>query len=377
MQRPHGHIHSDDLGELPVLEQRTDQLPLSAAQIKHPRRLGRAQLRQDRLPPLYGERYRFLLGVHLLVHRVVDVLGVRVVRLGQPLQLQSFHGPARQCRAPRQIAADDHPLLRVVLQPALAGPQQLVDLIGRYPVVLGVVQHRQQHIQLPQRLGEPALPLQHQPYVTRIAPLRERRIQRHRLGLHRPAQRLEQLLHELRAAPRGQHRHLDPQRHRLSWQLRTRSALPLHRAGEDGAQRHGQQRGRRVRTVVDVLPECRIRSATTALALPATDQGDRIDLQQQRRRAPLRVGLRVEDIRGSVRRRELLGVVGMLVQQVSEIGRGTVGTAGGGYRQEHAIEYRVPRSAAPPVFRWRPPPGTPGGRSQPSCDCTCEEISSR
>ena len=77
-----------------------------------------------------------------------------------------------------EIAAGDQLLLGVVGQPALARPQQLVDLVGRDPVVLGVVEHRQQHIQVPQRVGEPQLALQHEAYVARVAPLGELLVQR-------------------------------------------------------------------------------------------------------------------------------------------------------------------------------------------------------
>jgi len=54
-------------------------------------------------------------------------------------------------------------------------------------------------------------------------------------------------------------------------------------------------------------------------ALSPADQADRIDLEQQRGRAPLRRRLRVEDVRLTSRDGERLEFVRVLVQQVRQI----------------------------------------------------------
>ena len=73
--------------------------------------------------------------------------------------------------------------------------------------------------------------------------------------------------------------------------------------------------------------------ATAALAPP--DQRHRVDLQEQCGRAPLDGRLGVEDVCRAVGGGERLRVVGMLVQQVAEVGRGALWGAGGTDRQEH------------------------------------------
>ena len=39
-------------------------------------------------------------------------------------------------------------------QPAPAGPEQLVDLVGALPVVLGLIEHREQDVELVQGVGQ-------------------------------------------------------------------------------------------------------------------------------------------------------------------------------------------------------------------------------
>ncbi len=207
---------------------------------------------------------------------------------------------------------------------------------GATRVVLGVVENRQQDVQVAQRLGEgQRLRIEDETHVPRVAPLRELRVQRDRFGRHRPAERLEELTYELGTAPGRDRGHLDVQRACLVREFGLRPALAPHRAAEHGAQRDREQRGGSVRAVVDVLRERRVRRTAASLALAAPDERHRVDLQQQRGRAALGGRLGVEDVRGAVGRGEPLRVVGMLVQQVAEVGRGTFRGAGGADRQEH------------------------------------------
>jgi hypothetical protein len=81
--------------------------------------------------------------------------------------------------------------------------------------------------------------------------------------------------------------------------------------------------------------------AAAALALAAPDQRHRVDLQQQRGRAPLGGRLGVEDVRRAVGGREHLRLVGMLVQQEAEVGGGALWGTGGTDRQEH---WNLPRN---------------------------------
>src|SRR5690606_32449177 len=96
-----------------------------------------------------------------------------------------------------------------------------------------------------------------------------------------------------------------------------------------------EQRGGRGGAVVDVLGEGGVGCAAAALALAPADQGHRVHLEQQRHRAAFLVGLGVEDVRPPAGGGERLRLVGMLVQQETEVGRGALGNAGGADRQEH------------------------------------------
>ncbi|RPK56768.1 hypothetical protein EES43_23390 [Streptomyces sp. ADI96-02] len=155
----HRHVDADDLGEAHVLEECLHQLALSAAQIEDAARPGGAQRTEDRGAPLLGERNGPLLGVGALVHRVVDAVHVEVVGLGEARQLQGLRGPPGEPPAVGEVAPGDQVAFGVSGQPALTGPQQLVHLVGRHPVVLGVVEHRQQDVELAQGVGQPQLAL--------------------------------------------------------------------------------------------------------------------------------------------------------------------------------------------------------------------------
>jgi len=109
-------------------------------------------------------------------------------------------------------------------------------------------------------------------------------------------------------------------------------------AGERGAEglldRHREHAGGGVRPVVDVLAE----RCVTSGALAVADQANRIDLEQQRGRAPLRRRLRVEDVCLTSRDGERLEFVRVLVQQVPQVGRWR---AGGRDGQQHTALWLV------------------------------------
>jgi hypothetical protein len=109
----------------------------------------------------------------------------------------------------------------------------------------------------------------------------------------------------------------------------------LTTTGERGAEglldRHREQAGGGVRAVVDVLGEFGVAALVLVPVVPP-DQGDRVDLEQQRSRAPLWRRLRVEDVCLASRNGERLQPVRVLVQQVPQVG---CWRAGGGDGQQH------------------------------------------
>ena len=201
-------------------------------------------------------------------------------------------------------------------EPALASPQQLLDLGVVDPVVLVVVEHRQQDVQVIEQIGQSALRRESQADVAARAPLRISGIQPDRLDVDPVPQRLEQSTDELRAALGGHDGDPGLQRDRRGRQLLMTLARPGHRGLEHRHQRHRHERRRDVGPVVHVLREGEARGAA---ASPHQTNG--IDVDQQRDGAPLRRGLRIEDARPPERQRDRLLAVRVLVQQKAQVRR--------------------------------------------------------
>ena len=177
LERARGHVGGDDLGERVVAEQGGGEGTLAAADVGDPARAGRPQHGEHGAAALLGQRHRCIgrslligrgrpsgrdgydqagLAVRLLIgvgHGVVERLRLGIVDLGQPGQRGRVQaGPVRQ------VPARDQRLLRVPGEPARTGPDQLVDLVGADPVVLAVVEHGQQDVQVVERVGQPERP---------------------------------------------------------------------------------------------------------------------------------------------------------------------------------------------------------------------------
>ncbi len=89
-----------------------------------------------------------------------------------------------------------------------------------------------------------------------------------------------------------------------------------HRRAKDLAERDREHAGRRVRPIIDILPQ----RETLVFSTATTNQRDRVDFQHQRRGALMLRRRRVEDMRVPGGDVEGLHPVGMLVQQEPEIG---------------------------------------------------------
>ncbi len=102
-----------------------------------------------------------------------------------------------------QVATGDELPLGVVGEPVTATAEQLVDLVVADPVVLVVVEHRQEHVQVLQDVLDPGYRRQAYIKVRAQSPLDEAAVERSSGGDHLVAERLEQRPEHLLAAPAG------------------------------------------------------------------------------------------------------------------------------------------------------------------------------
>ena len=202
-------------------------------------------------------------------------------------------------------------------EPVAAPPQQLVHLVGTDPVVLGVVEHREQHVAVLQR-GTHGVPAgQPSRCATAVSPSREPGIERDGSALHVVAQRIEQPSQNRRPAPQRNDRKVDLEIEGLRNQIRAVLAPAVQCRAIQPAQRDAQDRGRHVRPIAQVGLET---SGPALSAVPC--RADGIDLDIGRRRAALLSGLRVEDMGAPEPDIDRAHPIRVLVQQVPQIGGG-------------------------------------------------------
>ena len=91
-----------------------------------------------------------------------------------------------------EVAAGDELARRMVGQPGAAVGQELAGLVVADPVVLVVVEHRQQDVEVGEQVGQPHRPPQAHREVAAVAPRGEPRVERDRFGRHLVVERLEE-----------------------------------------------------------------------------------------------------------------------------------------------------------------------------------------
>ena len=205
-QRPRRHVDGDDQLDAAFGEQIPGQQAVTAAEVAHRPCARRTQRGEDRAAPLLGQGHGPVRAVQgeAALDRVVELLGLGVVDLGQPGQRRGGQLPPVG-----QIPAGDELLVRMGREPAAARADQLVDLVVADPVVLRVVQHGQQHVQVVERIGEPDACGQPDVEVARLAPLGHGRIELPGRGLDLPAERLEQAAQQVGPAAARHRRHVN------------------------------------------------------------------------------------------------------------------------------------------------------------------------
>jgi hypothetical protein len=192
-------------------------------------------------------------------------------------------------------------------QPALAPGEQLVELVLPDPIVLGVVEHRQQHVQMRKQILKPTGRAQLDSKIRALTPGRELGIEGQPLGRDRVAERLEQPTKQGLAAPTRQHRKLGLERDRSVGEFGSISARALERRAEHPRERDAEKRGRDVGTIVDVLPQ---RPGVARRPPRAADEADGIEVEEQRRGAAILPGDRVKHVRATERQPVGLAAVG-------------------------------------------------------------------
>ena len=92
----------------------------------------------------------------------------------------------------RKVSASNQLALRMLSKPSLASPNQLANFIVAHPIMLGVVENRQEHVKLVESICETNLSGQCEIRIARFAPRRESFVQWNRSRGHFPSERLEQ-----------------------------------------------------------------------------------------------------------------------------------------------------------------------------------------
>jgi hypothetical protein len=308
-QRPNGDVNAGDPLEGAILHQRLEELSASAPEVDHGSRSGSAERGDHCADPLVGEAHRSfersLLGV---TGRLLGVGVIRVVR-------ESGECLAGQRRTVAEVASRDQIAVGVGTEPLAALVEELLDLATLHPVVLVVVHHRKQDVEVAKEFPNPHGPHDPEVEVATITPGREVVIKRDRGRGHLVPQGFEQPADELFTSPAGHDRKVRLEREGSLGKLGPVLASSRECRTEQLGDRDAHERGGDVRSVVHVVGE---RERLPAASTP--DQADRVDFQQERHRAPLGGRFRIQDVRlpvGDVDRPDVLGI---LVQKETEVG---------------------------------------------------------
>ncbi len=213
-------------------------------------------------------------------------------------------------------------------KPSFTTLQQLLDLVVGYPVVLLIVEDRNQHIEVGEQILQPNSTCDGQCDIGRRSPFRELVVKLRALHFYGVAQRLEETPDQIFTATGRDDRQMGSQRNRRLRKFRSIFAPPAHCRAEYPAHRDAQERVRSIRTVIHVLLQL---SAFTGRPTTAHERY-RVDLDQQSRGAEVDRSIGIEHIGLPKRKLFRLEACWILVQQIAEIGCRLMR---GGDREEH------------------------------------------
>src|SRR5215471_11400312 len=142
--------------------------------------------------------------------------------------------------------------------------------------MLAIVEHRDQYIQVSQKLFKSRRLVKCDRVVRAIAPFRESLVERAARCFDLIAQRLEHAMQKSFATANG--KHIDPRRKRKRHfnELRSILAAALQGGAKHLSDRHAEERRSGVRPIVDVL-----RKFEARIGVLAADQSDGIDIEEQ------------------------------------------------------------------------------------------------
>ena len=213
--------------------------------------------------------------------------------------------------------------------------QQFFGLVFANVIVLVVVKHRQQHVEVGEHvLQAQAGVAQVQGVVAAVAPLRHCRVERGSFDFHLVAQRLEEAAGPV-GAGRGYYGHFHGQRQGLGGQVRAVFAGAVHGRAEGFGQGRAQEGRGHVGPVVHVLLQG---EAFAERAAPAANQADGVEVEQQGDGAALGRCFGVENVGLAAGYFDALQARGVLVQQVAQVGGGLAGSGDG---EEHSYQAEI------------------------------------
>src|SRR5439155_2842906 len=248
------------------------------------------------------------------------VRDLRRVRIGCLVPAQPRERLAREVSLTPQVSIRDELTCRMRREPALSSAEELVDLVPTNPVVLVVVEYRNEDIKVPKQILQSYRPAEDEVVVSALAPLGPTGIDRLTAGLDFVAQGREQSLDETGTATTRKRRDPSDEGDRRVGKFGALLRAPVQRTSVDLRDGGRKERIGRIRPVVDVL----VQQSTIPRADPPSHQRDRVEVDEERSRTGIVLRLGVEDPRGSGGQLELLHTSGVLVQEVAKVRRGSV-----------------------------------------------------
>ena len=132
-------------------QEAAQQLAFAAPEIQHARSAGRLQHLEHGVETAFVEADRPLDRRFLLV-----LLGCGGLFFGLFLRRQTRDSVTNEPSLVHEIPRDDHIARRMAVEPALPVTKQLLDFVVPNPVVLLIVENRNEHAQVRQEFAQPA-----------------------------------------------------------------------------------------------------------------------------------------------------------------------------------------------------------------------------